>query len=272
MTVDMRIGLIGFGTIGRAVARAIDERRAGAAELAAVLVRDLDKARATGITERGVMITADPDEFFAAEMDVVVEAAGHAGLKQYGVRALHGGLDVLAVSVGAFADDDFSSSIRRAAEENGRRLLVPSGALGALDAVAAAAVGALDRVVLVARKPPAAWKGTPAEDVALQAVTEPVCFYEGRAREAAKLFPQNVNVVAALSLAGVGFDRTVIKMYSDPSVKHNTFELHATGEFGELKLDLKNKPYPENPKTGHLVVMSVIRSIRRLQESVIVGW
>lgn len=268
----MQIGMIGFGTIGRAVGRALSERRAGNAELAAVLVRDVDKARATGITKPGMMITADPDEFFTSGLDIVVEAAGHAGLKLYAARALRSGLDVLAVSVGAFADDDFHSSVRQAAEESRRRLLVPSGALGGLDAISAGSVGALDQVVLVARKPPAAWKGTPAEDAALQAVTEPICLYEGRAREAASLFPQNVNVVAALSLAGIGFDRTVIKMFADPRVKHNTFELYASGEFGEIRLDLKNNPYAENPKTGRLVVMSVIRAIRKLQESVIIGW
>lgn len=173
----MRIGMIGFGTIGRAVARALSERRAGNAGLAAVLVRDVEKARATGITKPGMMTTADPDEFFTSEIDVVVEVAGHVGLKLYAARALLSGLDVLAVSVGAFADDDFHSSVRQAAEENRRRLLVPSGALGGLDAISAASVGALDQVVLVARKPPGAWKGTPAEDAASQAVTEPICSY-----------------------------------------------------------------------------------------------
>jgi aspartate dehydrogenase len=268
----MRIGLIGFGTIGRAVARALAEGRAGNARLVAVLVREVTKARATEVNKDGAIITTDPDQFFATAMDVVVEAAGHAGLKDYAERALRNGLDVLAVSVGAFADDHFLSSVRRAAGESGRRLLVPSGALGGLDAISAASIGELDKVVLVASKPPDAWKGTPAEDVASRATDVPVCFYEGGARDAARLFPQNVNVVAALSLAGVGFDKTVIRMYADPSLKHNTFELHASGEFGELRLELKNKPYFENPKTGRLVVMSVIRAIRRLQESVIIGW
>ncbi|HET9531242.1 MAG TPA: transcriptional regulator, partial [Blastocatellia bacterium] len=174
--------MIGFGTIGRAVARAVVEGRAGSADIAAVLVRDVEKARAAEIIKPGVKLTADPDQFFAAGMDVVVEAAGHAGLKRYGERALRGGLDVVAVSVGAFADDEFLSSMKRAAEESRRRLLVPSGALGALDAVSAAAVGEIEEVVLVARKPPAAWKGTPAEEAASKAVSEPVCFYEGRAR------------------------------------------------------------------------------------------
>jgi len=264
--------MIGFGTIGRAVARALSEERAGNAELGALLVRDVGKARSAGITKPGQVVTADPDEFFASGIDLVVEAAGHAALKLYAELALREGHDVLAVSVGAFADDAFGSSVRRAAEECRRRLLVPSGALGGLDAISAASVGALDQVVLIARKPPAAWKGTTAEDLASQAEGEPVCLYEGPAREAAGLFPKNVNVVAALSLAGVGFDKTTIRMFADPAVKHNTFELHAAGEFGEIRLEIKNNPYPENPKTGRLVVMSVVRAIRRLQESVIIGW
>lgn len=268
----MRIGLIGYGTIGRAVARAIQEGRAGAAELVTVLARDV---RRIGGNEAGQLpwkITADPDEFFAADMAAVVEAAGHAALRQYAERALCSGRDVIAVSVGAFADDEFFAAVERAAQQCGRRLLVPSGALGALDAVSSAAVAGMDEVTLIVRKPPAAWKGTPAEAAASQAADEPVCFYEGRAREAARLFPQNVNVSAALSLAGIGFDRTQIKMYADPLARHNTFELIARGDFGEMRLELKNRPYPENPKTGHLVVLSVIKSIRRLQERVTVGF
>jgi aspartate dehydrogenase len=268
----MKIGLIGLGTIGRAVARAVRDGRAGKAELAAVLVRDVSKVSTAEAKELRCQVTADADEFFASEMEVVIEAAGHSALRQYAERTLRSGRDLLAVSVGALADDELLASIKRAAEGSKRRLLIPSGALGALDAISAGAVGALDEVTLIARKPPAAWKGTPAEDVAARATDEPICFYEGRAREAARLFPQNINVVAALSLAGIGFDRTNIKMYADPLVKHNTFELVARGEFGEIKLELKNKPYPENPKTGHLVVMSVIKSIRRWQERVIVGF
>jgi aspartate dehydrogenase len=208
-------------------------------------------------------------------MEIVVEAAGHAALAQYAERALLSGRDVLAVSVGAFSDDGLFDSVKAAARKSGHRLLIPSGALGGLDLVSAGAVGRMDEVVVTVRKPPAAWKGTPAEDMARQAEAEgdtPVCFYEGQAREAVKLFPQNVNVVAALSLSGIGFERTGVKMYADPTVNHNTFELAARGEFGEFRLELKNRPYPENPKTGRLVVMSVVKSIRRLQQEIVVGF
>ncbi len=269
----MRIGLIGFGTIGRKVARAVRDGRAGReAELVAVLVRDVSKVGADDAQQLGCSFTADPDQFFNAETEVVVEAAGHAALRRYGERALRSGRDVLAVSIGALVDDELLTALTLAAEESNRRLLLPSGALGGLDAISAGAVGDVEEITLVARKPPAAWKGTPAEDVASRATHEPICFYEGRAREAVRLFPQNVNVVAALSLAGIGFDRTSIKMYADPLIEHNTFELVARGEFGEIIMEIKNRPYPENPKTGHLVVMSLIKSIRRLQDAVIVGF
>jgi aspartate dehydrogenase len=265
----MRIGLIGLGTIGKEVARAVREGRAGDTRIVAILVRDTRKHDAN---LPGCKITADPEEFFSSDMEVAIEAAGHEALRQYAERTLRSGRDMLAVSVGALADESLLSSIRQATEESNRRLLIPSGALGALDAISAGATGAIEEVTLVVRKAPAAWKGTAAEEVASRVTNVPICFYEGRAREATRAFPQNVNVLAALSLAGIGFDQTNVKMYVDPTVKHNTFELTSRGEFGELKVELKNRPYPENPKTGHLVVLSLIKAIRRLQERIIVGF
>jgi len=266
------IGLIGFGTIGRAVAKAVKEGRAGEARTVIVLVRDPAKVDTSKTDPLYGEITADADRFFSADTAVVIEAAGHAALKQYAERALRSGRDMLAVSVGALADDALLLRIRSAAEKSQRKLLIPSGALGALDAISAGAIGRIDEVTLVVRKPPAAWKGTPVEEVASRVSTEPFCFYQGIAREATIAYPQNVNVLAALSLAGIGFDTTSVKMYVDPTVEHNTFELISNGEFGQLKLELRNRPYPENPKTGHLVVLSLIKAIRRLQERIIVGF
>jgi aspartate dehydrogenase len=268
----MRIGLIGFGTIGKAVTRAVNEGDAGDSRIVVVLVRDVNKISNAEANQFQGKFTSDPDQFFSTDMEVVVEAAGHSAVRQYAERSLRSGRDVLAVSVGALEDDLLFSSIRRAAQESKRKLLVPSGALGALDAISAGAVGEIDNVTLLVRKPPAAWLGTPAESIALGAVDEPICIYEGMAHEAVRKFPQNVNVLAALSLAGIGFERTSVKMYVDPSVTQNTFELLSIGAFGELKMELRNNPYPENPKTGRLVVMSLIKAIRRLEDSIIVGF
>jgi aspartate dehydrogenase len=266
----MRIGLIGFGAIGKAVAKAVENGQAGDVEVSQILVRE----------ERGIDVdggirqkfTTDPARFFADDIELVVEAAGHAALRQYAEYSLRSGRDLLAVSVGAFADEAFLALIRCAAKQTRQRLLIPSGALGGLDVISAAAVGLINEVVLEVRKPVAAWIGTPAENVALATNDEPLCFYEGKARAAVKAFPQNVNVLAALSLAGIGFDRTAVKMFVDPAAKHNTFHLSSCGEFGEVRLTLKNIPNPDNPKTGRLVAMSVVKAIGRLTQPIIVGF
>lgn len=268
----MRIGLIGFGTIGRAVAKAVDDGQAGDVEISSILVRDTSKIDLKDTDRTREKLTSDSRRFFSDDIEVVVEAAGHGALKQYAEYALRSGRDLLAVSVGALADEAFLALIRVAAKETRQNVLIPSGALGGLDAISSAAFGEIDEVVLEVRKPVAAWIGTPAETVALQATDEPVCFYSGKAREAVIAFPQNVNVLAALSLAGIGFDRTEVKMFVDPCTTHNTFHLSSRGEFGEVKLTLKNVPNPENPKTGRLVVMSLTKAIKRLTDRVIVGF
>ncbi|HYK20613.1 MAG TPA: aspartate dehydrogenase [Pyrinomonadaceae bacterium] len=268
----MRIGIIGFGTIGKAVVKAVDNGRAGDVEISRILVRDTSRIDVDVEGGTRGRVTSDPTRFFSDDIEVVVEAAGHGALKQYAEYSLRSGRDLLAVSVGAFADEGFLALIKCAAKQAKQRLLVPSGALGGLDAVSSAAVGLVNEVVLEVRKPVAAWMGTPAESVALRATDEAICFYEGKARDAVSAFPQNVNVLAALSLAGIGFDRTAVKMFVDPSTKHNTFHLSSHGEFGEVKLTLKNIPNPDNPKTGRLVVMSLIKAIGRLTQPIIVGF
>jgi len=266
----MRIGLIGFGTIGKAVANAVDNRQAGDVEISRILVRDTSRIDVEDRTRE--RLTSDPARFFSDDTEVVVEAAGHDALRQYAEYSLRSGRDLLAVSVGVFADEAFLAVIRCAAKQAKQKLLVPSGALGGLDAVSAASVGSISEVILEVRKPVAAWIGTAAESAALRVTNEAICFYEGKARQAVKAFPQNVNVLAALSLAGIGFDRTTVKMFVDPAAEHNTFHLSSWGEFGEVKLTLKNIPNPDNPKTGRLVAMSLIKAIGRLTQPIIVGF
>ncbi len=263
----LRVGLIGLGAIGRPLAAAIATGQAGAARVVAALVRD--PGRHAGLPGGG-LLTADPATFFAQPLDVVIEAAGHAALRQYGEAALRAGADLLVVSVGAFADDALLARLRAAAEATGRRILVPSGAIAGLDVIGAAAVGGLDEVTITTRKPPAAWRGTEAEAVALAATT-PVLLYEGPARQGVTHFPQNVNVAAALALAGVGLDATWMRVYADPTVAHNTHEVRARGAFGEVSLVLRNIPSPENPKTGRIVAMSVFKAVRSLRAPLVVG-
>ncbi len=266
-TRALRVGLIGLGTIGRPLADAIAAGQAGAVCVPAALVRD---PRQHAPLASGGLVTANVAAFLRQPLDVVVEVAGHAAVRQHGEAALAAGADLMVVSVGAFADDALLARLRATAEAAGRQILVPSGAIAGLDAIGAAALGGLDEVVITTRKPPDAWRGTPAEAQAL-AASQPVLLYDGPAREGVLRFPQNVNVAAALALAGVGLDATTMRVYADPTVTHNTHEVHARGAFGEIALVLRNVPSPTNPKTGRIVAMSVLKAVRDRVAPLVVG-
>lgn len=266
------IGIIGYGTIGEDVARAIAEGKAGKTRLKAILMRDPAKAEAAGAGATDCLVTDSADRFFAELPDMVVECAGHEAVQRYGERTLAAGADLVLVSVGALADEALHERLTQAAERGGGRIIVPSSAIGGLDRIAAGAVGPLDEVTLRTRKPPKAWYGTAVErQVDLAGLTEPHCVFEGVARDSARLFPESVNVSAALSLAGVGFDRTQVKVYVDPTVTHNTHEIEARGRFGEIRLQIRNTPSARNPKTGYIVAMSVVKTLRDCTSSFVIG-
>jgi aspartate dehydrogenase len=263
----LQVGIIGLGAIGRPLATAIAAGEAGAVALAGVLVRDPSRhAPLPG----GAPIINEPAAFLDRPLDLVVEAGGHEAVREYAEAILRSGRDLMVVSVGAFADDTLLERLRAAAEAGGCQILVPSGAIAGLDAIAAAAVGGLDEVTITTRKPPAAWRGTRAEAQAL-AADAPVLLYDGPARQGVVLFPQNVNVAAALALAGVGLDATAMRVYADPTVTHNTHEVVARGKFGALRLVLQNVPSAENPKTGRIVAMSVLKAVRNRRAALVVG-
>lgn len=267
----LRLGLIGFGTIGGTVGRAVLEGKAGDSRIETVLIRDLQK-HAADSSRYPWRFTDDPEVLLGEEGDLVVETAGHEGVKRYAVRSLLSGRDFLTISAGAFADEALLAEVREAAIASGRRVLVPSGAIGGLDAIAAAAVAGLDAVTIVTRKPPRAWKGTVAEQALdLSRVAEPALLFSGPARESARLYPQNVNVQAALGLAGIGLDRTKAVVYADPTVRHNTHEIVARGYFGEIKVTISNLPSETSPKTGRIAALSVIKAIRDLTSPIVVG-
>lgn len=266
----MRIGIIGFGTIGTAVADGLCQGKGGDHQLAGFLVRDATRARAQGSDAYGCAFTTSLDELLNWGTEVIVEAAGQPAVAQYGPAVLERGRIFLIASIGALADDTLFEQLQALADARGGRILLPSGAIGGLDAVAAAAIGGLDEVSITSRKPAAAFASGPDADAKLAAATEPVCLYDGMAREAVRLFPANVNVAAALSLAGVGLDQTRIRIFCDPSVTRNTHEIYARGYFGELRLTIAGIP-SANPRTGRLAALSILRTLRNLTATVVVG-
>ena len=161
----------------------------------------------------------------------------------------------------------------RLAEKHGCRVLVPSGAIAGLDGVKGAREGAITEVTMESRKPPRGWAGAPyieAKRIDLDAIREETLIFEGTATDACRAFPANVNVVAALSLAGVGPERTRIKVFAVPGLARNTHRIALEGEFGRLQIQVENVP-SENPRTGKLSYLSAIALLRDLGATVRVG-
>lgn len=261
----MRVGLLGFGAIGGEV---VARWRAGTLgpgiELVSVLVR---RPRAFE-----PLCTTDPAAFFASAPDVVLEVAGHEALRGYGTAALEAGCDLLLTSAGALVDDAFRERLVAAARTAGRRVVVAAAGIGALDILGAAAVGGLARVRVTVRKDPSAWRGTPGERLTdLDRLDGPVTLYAGPVREGARLYPQNVNIAAAAALAGAGLDSTELLIVADPSIREHVVEIEADGAFGSFAFREAIRPTAANPKTGVLVAMAVIKSLRRLASPLLVG-
>lgn len=269
MASRLRVGLIGYGASGRVVGELLRDGAGGPVDVTGVLVRDPAAYGADAATT-GWPFVATLDDLIAGRPALVAELAGHDALRAYGEPLLRAGVDVLTLSVGALADDAFRAALLAAAEAVDARILVPSGAIAGLDAIGAAALLGLDRVEHRVRKPPRALlDGNDAARVEAGGV--PVELYRGPAREAAARFPANVNVVAAVSLAGIGLDATSAAVVADPTLTHNTHEVTADGTFGHLELRLQNRPSPANPKTGVLTAASVVRAIRRRTERLVIG-
>ena len=257
----LRIGIVGMGVIGTAIAKAASGD-IGGVTLAGVTVRD--PAKAGGFP-------AYPLDALIRRCDLIVEAATQAALREFAPAVLSAGKHLMVLSVGGLVGvlDEWA----RLAEKNGCRILVPSGAIAGLDGVKGAREGRITAVTMETRKPPRGLAGAPyidAQGIDLDAITTETLIFEGPATEAVKAFPANVNVVAALSLAGIGPDRTRIRIFAVPGQARNQHRITVEGEFGRLTIEVENVP-SENPRTGKLSYMSAIAMLRELGAPVRVG-
>jgi aspartate dehydrogenase len=184
---------------------------------------------------------------------------------------LRNGIDCLVISVGALADPKLLARLKAAAQDGVSRILLPAGAIGGIDAIAAMRVAGLTQVRYRSRKPPAAWRGSPAEQVVdLAKLTKRTVLYKGTAGEAALLYPQNANVAAAVALAGLGFDATEVELVADPDAPGNVHEIEAEGAAGKFAIQLQGKPSRGNPKTSALAAMSVARALMNERATIVI--
>lgn len=257
----MKIAVIGYGAIGKFLIeqlQAVPEIEIGAIY------------SVPAPAERVERVVGDLDALLATRPHLVVECAGHRALSECGEAVLGSGVDLLVVSVGALADPALEQRLRAAARHGGR-LLIAAGALGGLDALSTAREAGLESVTYVGKKAPAAWSNTPAETmVDLKSISSAVTFLECDARTAALHFPQNANVVAALALAGLGFERTQVSLVVDPAANGNNHSFVARGAFGEIATTIRSATLAANPKTSMLAPYSLVHSIKKRAGMIVV--
>ncbi|WP_252145706.1 aspartate dehydrogenase [Yokenella regensburgei] len=253
-----KIMLLGYG----AMAQAVIERMPEAVAIGWIVAHEHHHA---GILARfhGTVIPLLSPGDCADTPDLVLECASQQAVAQYGEAILRRGWHLAVVSTGALADRELEARLRNA----GGRLTLLSGAVAGIDGLSAAKEGGLQRVVYRSRKSPASWRGSHAEKlINLDTVSSAQIFFEGSAREAARLFPANANVAATVALGGIGMDETRVQLMVDPTTTRNTHTLHVEGLFGEFHIELSGLPLASNPKTSTLAALSAVRACRELAQ------
>ena len=260
----MRIGIVGGGCIARLILEHIGKGDLGDLEVVGIVGREQSVSCTSLAREYGIAFTADLESLLAQRPDAVVEAAAHAWVEAHAERVLSAGSALIVLSAGALADDALRQRLEAAACASGALLYVPSGGIGALDALKAALVSGVDEVMIRTAKPPRAWTGIPfveALGIDLDRLEAPFVLYDGPARAGVKHFPQNVNIAAVLSMAGVGFDRTRLVAVADPGIVRNTHVITVKAVTGEISITLQNVPSPDNPKTAWLACFSAASAL-----------
>jgi aspartate dehydrogenase len=266
----LKLAIAGLGAIGLAVARRVDAGELPGLDLVAVAARDQAKAKKAMAGLRAPPRLTDLAGL-ADVADVVVECLPPKLFAEVARPAILKGRIFMPLSVGALIDHmDLVDLARR----TGARILVPTGALLGLDAVRATAEGRIASVTMVTRKPPAGLAGAPLlvkQGLSVEGLKAPLRVFAGSAREAIAGFPANVNVAVALSLAGIGPDRTQVEVWADPAVTRNTHTVIVKSDSSDLTMTIENIPSEENPRTGRITALSVLAALRRLTEPLVVG-
>jgi aspartate dehydrogenase len=265
---DLRVAIVGLGPIGTKVAEALDRGIDGLV-LAAVSAQSPEKHRSW----LGSLASAPAVlgiEKLADVADIVIECAPAKLIRSIVAPFVGSGKTAIVLSAGALLENE---DLIELAKQSGGQIVVPTGALIGLDAVTAAAIGKIHSVRMVTRKPIQGLAGAPyivENNIDIERITEPLRIFEGTAREAAKGFPANLNVAVALSLAGIGPDRTRLEIWADPTVTRNIHRVEVESDSARFSMSIENIP-SENPKTGRITALSVIAYLRKLNASLRVG-
>lgn len=267
----MIVGIIGCGFIGNTLANAIE----GISEINKLFLYDRNLSSSEGLA-LGLQKAqpASNMEELINEVELVIEAASQGAVKQYAMDVLEHGRDLMIMSIGALVDDKFWNKLQRTAKKNNCRIYLPTGAICGVDGLKSASMAGIDEVTIETIKPPKGLEEVryiTKQGIDLNKLKKPLTVFFGPAREAVKQFPKNVNIAACVSLAGIGFDKTKIKVIADPAATRNQHKLICRGRFGEFKCEIHNMPSITNPKTSYLAALSAIATLKKIVGGVWIG-
>ncbi len=269
----LNIGIIGCGTIGVSICKAVDE---GTIDAHVRAIYDRHKEHVKNMEtslEHLQPELMEPAKMFE-HIDLLVECASQQAVSEIIPAALRAKCDVMIMSVGAFADHELYNEIRDIAKENDCKVYLPSGAIVGLDGIRSASVEEIYSVTLTTEKPPSGLAGAPyivQNDIDIDNIKNKTLLFEGSASEAVKLFPANVNVAATLSIAGIGFEKTNVRIIANPELTRNIHEINVKGAFGEFNSKVENVPSPTNPRSSFLAPLSAIATLKKITDPFQVG-
>ncbi len=269
----MHLGIIGYGNIATTLFHLLEKEPV---QRITVLVRQPSQRRTAEELKScpaamRMEVATTVEDLVRGQPDLVVECASQEAVAELVPSVLRAGIATISVSIGALADDAVASTLREAAAAGDTKLILPPGAIGGIDLLAALAPAGDITVSYRGTKPPAAWEGTPAEAVLnLNDITEPFAFFSGSAREAARTYPKNANVAATLALAGAGFDAIKVELVADPAAAGNQHAYEVKSPLCQYSVEIENKASGENVKTSIATVYSVLREINRTRRLFVV--
>ena len=254
----MNLGIIGCGAIGTDVAKAADNMD----EIKKIYLFDIKLAASNKLCKEVKKSKVCDLDCLIKNSDIVFEGASQQAVQDYAEKILKAGKDLILMSVGSLFDEIFKIKLEKIAKNKKCKIYIPSGAIFGIDGLLSASFGGLDEVTLVTTKSPSSLG---------KKLDKRTVLFEGNAREAVKKFPKNINVAASVSLAGIGFDNTIVEIVADPVATRIHHKILAHGKFGRLRAEVENMPNPNNPKSSYMASLSAISTLKKIISPIQVG-
>ncbi|TLX86319.1 MAG: aspartate dehydrogenase [Thaumarchaeota archaeon] len=268
--MEKKVAVIGYGSIGKEIIAATEKGEIPNAKIVALFDKEARVIHSLDNDDIEFHLFTNFDEFYNSpiysDLDVIIECASKDAVRDYGKKIIESRKDVIILSVGAFSDKKYLTELQNLSNLNKTRILIPTGAIAGLDSIRSVKKY-LDSLTITTTKHPKSLVGAPyfkSSKIKLDEISEKTVLYEGNAITAIEYFPANVNVAVSIALAGIGLEKTQVRIIADPMISVNKHEILGKGSFGEILIIVQNIPSPANPRTSYLASLSAIECLRSL--------